>query len=732
METVGPEGGPGEQIERGRSCHACGASLAPSARFCDQCGVPVRATRATDRPPIDADRAAVGDRRIVSALFADIVEYSRLVSELDPEDVVARIDEAFTLLADAVHRYDGTVEKFIGDAVFAVFGARRAHDEDPLRAALCAIAMTTALESAAASRGEPPLRLRVGVATGEVVAKIRTVAGQSDLVVTGDTVTTAMRLQELAEPGEIMLDDATVRAARKRIETEVVGEHTIRGRAAPVRVHRLRGERLHRLVGSAGPGLLIGRVADRTRLREALEETRRTSQGRVVILVGEAGIGKSRLATEIEEEARGLGFAWTWVENLSYTSGEYYAFARTFAQRIAEEQDTDSGSYARRLLFAEDIDEAAIRRLAGAVAAIARDAAFTGWEAEAAYVPVDPLEIRRSLEDVTDRYLRRLAELTGPRAIVIDDLHWSDQSSGPLLDRFIRTVADLPFTVIATTRPGPLPGWASLPHVEVVELVGLDNRGTERLAASVAGADLADEAAVTLHERTGGNPLFVGETVRALLEEDALVLRDGRLRLVDEESAGRVPVNLRALLGARIDTLDPPVRAVLQVASVIGMSFQASLAAKLLGRESVDEELAILADAAILAGTEPSGEWRFHHPLIHDVAYAGMLSSRRRELHALLADHLEEAPGRQRVGPLAHHRAAAGDRERAVPLLDRAATEALAVGATNEAAGYWRTAARLLGADPRAERYWERVRAVESDALDAGGLQPVGRLTFES
>jgi len=218
-----------------------------------------------------------------------------------------------------------------------------------------------------------------------------------------------------------------------------------------------------------------------------------------VILVGEAGIGKSRLAAEIEEDAHGLGFAWTWVENLSYTSGEYYAFARTFAQRIAEEQGTDSGSYARRLLFAEDIDESTMHRMGGAVAAIARDAAFTGWEAEAAYVPTDPIEIRSALEDVTDRYMRRLAELTGPRAVVIDDLHWSDQSSGPLLARLIGTVADLPITVIVTSRPGPLPAWASLPHVEIVELIGLDSRGTERLAASVAGADLADDTAEALH-----------------------------------------------------------------------------------------------------------------------------------------------------------------------------------------------------------------------------------------
>jgi adenylate cyclase len=692
-------------------CPACGAPNSPGARFCNQCA---RSLTASPSVP--------GDRRIVTALFADIVDYSRLVTELDAEEVVGRIDEAFRLLAGAVERYEGVVEKFIGDAVFAVFGARRSHDDDPLRAALCSLAMTAAMEDVARARGEPALRLRVGIATGEVVAKIREVGDWTDLVVTGDTVTTAMRLQELAEPDEILLDDATVRAARQRLEVEVVGEHTIRGRAVPVRVHRLRGERLHRLVGGAGPGLLIGRAADRERLREALESTRRTGRGRVVLLVGEAGIGKSRLAADIEEEARGLGFAWTWTENLSYTSGEYYAFARTFAQRIADEQGTDSGSFARHLLFTPDMDEATWRRLAGAVAAIARDAEFSGWEAEASLAPADPARVRRSLAELADRYIRRLAKLGGPRAIIIDDVHWADRSSRPLLDRLVRIVAELPFVVLITTRPGgPVPGWAPLPHVEVLELTGLDERGTARLAASVAGAALAEATARHLHARTGGNPLFIVETVRALLEDDALVQRGEHLELVDPPSMGRVPVNLRALLGARIDALPAPSRAVLQVASVIGMTFSPALVAQLLGVPAADDSLATLAEAAIVDPGESGSDWRFRHPLIRDVAYAGMLSSRRRELHARLADSIEARSVPPSIGQLAHHRAASGDRERAVPLLSQAAEAALLVGATSEAAGYWRTAVALLDEDPAAEEYRARIRGLESAAAGRAG-----------
>jgi predicted ATPase len=229
----------------------------------------------------------------------------------------------------------------------------------------------------------------------------------------------------------------------------------------------------------------------------------------------------------------------------------------------------------------------------------------------------------------------------------------------------------------------------------------------------VAGAALADDTVQRLHDRTGGNPLFIVETVRTLLEDDALVKRGGRLELVDAASLRRVPVNLRALLGARIDALPVPARAALQVASVIGMTFSPGLVAQLLGVPAADERLATLVEAGIVDPAEPGADWRFRHPLIRDVGYAGMLSSRRRELHARLADSLEARPVPPPIGQLAHHRAASGDRERAVPLLAQAAEAALLVGATSEAADHWRMAAALLGDDPAGEEFRARIRGLE-------------------
>ena len=333
-------------------------------------------------------------------------------------------------------------------------------------------------------------------------------------------------------------------------------------------------------------------------------------------------------------------------------------------------------------------------------------------------MPADPARIRVDLEDVTERYIRRLSGTTGPRVVVVDDLHWIDPSSEPLLERLVTIVADLPIVIYATARPGTMPAWAALDHVEIVELHGLDSRGTERLAAAVAGAELGEDTTNRVHGRTAGNPLFIGETVRALVEDGAFVVRDGRLHLKDPTGVGRVPVNLRALLGARIDILPPDARRVLEIAAVVGMTFQPAVVARLFGRSSVDASLFVLAGAAVIVPAESSDEWRFRHPLIHDVAYAGTLTARRRELHARLADYLEGLEPPAPVDQLANHRAAAGDRVRAVPLLEQAAEAALAVGATTEAIGYWRRALILIGPDPTGDGIRDRIASLERSADD--------------
>ncbi len=692
-------------------CRACGAATRRGARFCDQCGSPLADAKPASRrvsAPGDAER---GDRRIVTALFADLVDYVRLVAEHDPEDVRRQVDSALLAMVEAIEAHDGTREKFIGDAVFAVFGWPLGHDDDALRAAHCALAIREALAQVADSTGGEPLEVRIGIATGEVVAAPR--GDDLGWSLTGPAVTTAARIQAIAGPGEILLDEATLRGARKGLAVEDRGPQLLRGQSRPIRVARLLGE--------AGfqpwrppEGHLVGREAERARLRALLESVG-PDRGAAIVIEGEAGMGKSRLMADLAAAAPAAGLTVTWVDNVSYGAREPYRFGRALAQAIADEHGTDSGSMTRRLLFTEDVPTDQARIWAGAVAAIARDAEFSGWEEEAPLVPVKPADVARAIQELAHRYVDRLLEVSGPRIIFIDDLHWIDPSSAAMIDEMVRATTRGPLVLVFGTRPGTSPASAAIDALERVSLTGLDEGHTSLLAAAVAGAEIDPSDARRLHERTDGNPLYITETVRAVLEDPSPAAASGRLVIGDRTASTGMPMTLRALLGARIDALSKEARTVLRVASVIGASFREPVVAEVFGERVDPDVYRRLAEASLIVTVDGAKTWRFSHPLIHDAAYAGLLGSTRRRLHARVADQLASRSGRGGIGAVARHRAAAGDGERAVPMLAEAAEEALAVGAPAEAASFWTAAADLLGAGTTSDAYRQRARA----ALDA-------------
>jgi adenylate cyclase len=556
--------------------------------------------------------------------------------------------------------------------------------------------------------------VRIGLATGEVVAAGDGPAADGDLRLTGEAITTAARIQSMARPGEILLDEATRRAARDRLATEPRGSVVLRGQSAAVELHGLRGETGASwiLTRSASPGPLVGRDREVAAIARVLDRVGREGRGAIVVVEGDAGMGKSRLLASVEDVARDAGFAWTWTDNVSYGTNEPYRWARLFAQAIADEHGVDSGALVRRFLFTDDLSPDVRRRYGGAIAAIARDAAFSGWEAEAADMPSDPAEIGATLIEVAARYLDRLLATTGPRVIVIDDLHWLDPSSVGMVELVAERSAAHRVLILAASRPGPLPAWAMGDAVTRIRLDGLAQPETGWLATLVARAALDADGARRIHERTGGNPLFVSETVRAYLEDGTLAWRDGRVALTGRGDQ-RLPVTLRAVLGARIDGLPADEREILGVASVIGITFQPSDVEDLLDRRLEPTAFEHLAEAALIAPNE-DGQWRFGHALIHDAAYAGMLASRRRILHGRLADRLERPDSGAAPGQIAAHRVAAGDVTRAVPALREAAEWAVALGAVAEAAAFWRRAADLADADDPGAGSVDRARAAEA------------------
>ncbi|HET9344642.1 MAG TPA: adenylate/guanylate cyclase domain-containing protein [Candidatus Limnocylindrales bacterium] len=707
-------------------CGACGAPTRPTARFCDQCGASLVTDGRGERAERPRDDIEAGDRRIVTALFADLVDYVRLVAEHDPEDVRRKVDAALRAMVEAIQAYDGTREKFIGDAVFAVFGWPHGHEDDAQRAAHCALAIREALATAAGPAGEP-LEVRIGIATGEVVAGLRS-DDALDWSLTGPAVTTAARIQAMARPGEILLDEATLRATRKALQVEDIGPQLLRGQIQPIRVARLLGE--------AGfqpwrppAGRIVGREAERARLREIVDDLAR-GRGATIVIEGDAGIGKSRLMADMADAVRAAGLAATWVDNVSYGAREPYRFGRALAQAIADEHGIDSGAMTRRLLFTADVPEELTRRWAGAVAAIARDAAFSGWEEEAPLAPADPAAVADAIVDLAARYSARLIEVSGPRAVFIDDLHWLDPSSAGMLDALVRETGLRPLVLVIGTRPGPTPADATLATVERLSLAGLDEPETRELAAAVAGAELGPSDGRRLHERTAGNPLFIAETVRAIFVDGpvapgGVAHADGRLP--DDGGTVRpgLPMTLRALLGARIDALDEEAKTVLRVASVIGVTFETGLVEEVLGDAVESDVYDRLDGASLIVPLDTQDGWRFSHPLIHDAAYWGLLASTRRRLHALVADRLQAEGVSASIGVVARHRAAAEDADRAVPLLVRAAEEAAAVGASAEAASFWTAAADLDAPGAAADEYRQRARAA-LEAVPAGRSASTG------
>ena len=678
-------------------CPECGTPTAPGARFCHNCGR--RLESATDG-------LKVGDRRVVTALFADLVGYTKLVDELDPEEVRARVDGALTVLGQAVSHFGGSLEKFIGDAVLVVFGAPIAHDDDALRACLCALEMQSSLSRYVT--GDQPMELRVGIATGEVVAALRDVAGNRSVALTGDSMTTAARLQQLAEPNDILIDEATVTGAEPRIGVERLGERLLRGQSRHVPVYLLRGERRVLSHASRRAVPLVGRDSEKARLAEVIRRTGVTGKGGAVLLRGEPGIGKSRLLCEMEEEAKAAGLAWLWIDNAPHSMESPYRTVRNMVDWLADEQGIKAGIVARQLLFGdgvpEDLDPEIYRLMLGAIAVLARDSEMTllpeeGWESGLLAL-ADSADFQLGLTMAAHLWISRMV-MGKPRCIVVDDYHWVDPSSRQLVDIMISMAGDLPLVVLTGSRPPAVPSWVALPHVEVIDLAGLDESATEELGAAVAGTALESESGRWLHQRTAGNALFVGEIIRTLRETGRLEQIGDRCR-IDRGAARRgVPLSLRALLGSRIDALPLSQRNALEVAAVIGRAFAEPLLTALCGGRCGDAELQELVEAGILARVEDPGQteaqWRFRHQLYLDAAYGRLLADRRRLLHATLADLLESTQTRPDVAELARHRIAAGDSVRAQPLLEQAAREAASVGAIAEAEGFQRTLAELRG-----------------------------------
>lgn len=620
------------------------------------------------------------ERRLVTVLFVDMVGFTSRADAADPEEIRTVQRAYFEAVSGQVERFGGRVEKYIGDAVMAIYGAPRAHDDDAERAVHAALAIRDDV------RGDGDgLEVRIGVNTGEVVGGAGAGPQAAEYTVTGDAVNVAARLQQAAEPGEILVGATTRRLAAEAFDFAAVAALELKGKAEPVEAWRVVRALPQRPRVRGGETPLVGRGRE-LRLLEAALEDAAADRGVLVGIAGEAGLGKSRLALEVRARADRLGFASTWATALSYAgSFPYHLVAQLVEQMVERRDGGDRTEDALRVLL-PDVKGETIERWAASLADVLGGG---DRDAEAAIADLTPSARQRLVVQALQAIVVARAEQR-QQLIVLDDLHWADASSLAVLDDVLGIVPDRRIVVLALYRPGWVNPWATRSFYQQVNLDRLRSGEAQELlrALSPRAPVAADEAKQLLH-RSGGNPFFLEE-----------LLRSGAAGM---PGGSQLPETIHELLLARLDALPPEGRAALQVAAVVGMEFSERLVAAVEPMPDLERSLAMLQAEDLIVphgGDVEDRTFGMRHPLVHEVAYRSLLVARRRVLHRRIGEWLEQHRGEEALAEIAAHYRAGDDLDRAREYVPRAAERAARLNALREALGWYLKAAELFVDDP--------------------------------
>jgi class 3 adenylate cyclase/tetratricopeptide (TPR) repeat protein len=659
----------------GTACASCGAPLAPSSRFCGECGAPAAAAApavpgaaarpapestapprfASPRaytPPYLAERilkdaaALVGERKQVTVLFADVSGFTSLSERLDPEDVHALINRAFELMLAEIHRYEGTVNQFLGDGLMALFGAPVAHEDHARRAALAALAMQEALarfrDELGRTRGID-FRVRLGLNTGLVVVGAIGDNLRMDYTAVGDTTNIAARMQQLAEPGRIAVAEATERLIAPYFELHALGTFALKNREQPVAAWELRRARpgVSRLAARAARGLspFVGRDDALATLERAWRAAR-AGRGQAVLVVGDPGSGQSRLLLELR---RRLGDGAAWLEGDCVSFGQSVPFLPVAAMLRADFGVDD-----------QDDERTVVEKIGRGVAVLGDEArSLTPYlryllsvdPGDPAVATMDPLKRR---ERIVAAILGLLAARSRrrPLALVIEDAHWIDPASEDALKAVMEAVPGLALLLVITHRPVYQPPFGDRTYCSRIALQPVDEDDAAAIMRTTLGvADVPGDVAGAIAARAEGNPFFLEELGRSLLESRAVEAEHGRLVLRQPAAALAVPQTVQDVIAARIDRLGEPQKRTVQTAAVIGREFGLSLLRRVAGPdEEIERSLRELKGVELIYEKPGFGdlEYVFRHALTQDVAYASLLQAERRRLHAEIGRAIEE------------------------------------------------------------------------------------------
>ena len=682
---------------------------------------------------LESDHSAERDRRTTEAerrratiLFADITGYTSITETLGPERAYSLIDGCLRALDDVARRHGGTVDTHLGDCVLALFGVPEAIEDAPRAAINAAIEMRHRVRDYSREHGlNPPLDIHSGINTGLGIAGDISGPLIREFAVMGDPVEVASRLTDLAPAGRVYIGSDTYRLARDLFEYRPLEPIQLKGREPRIPAYELLSEttQLYRQTIGSGRRIfseLVGRDEELGRLKGVIARVRR-GEGAVVSLIAEAGIGKSRLVAELgsSEDAKAVH----WCEGRSLSTGQnlsFHPFADLFRgwAGIDDEDDGDQARLKLEALVSSVLPDEA-EEVFPFIASVQGARLTADQEERLARIHGEAKEKR-----IRGSVLQLLSESSKKRPLVVmlDDLHWADQSSIELLEGLLQLVVDHPIFFLIASRPGfqatsqRIQDFARLRHSErytEIRLDPLDARATRHLVNNLFKQGEIPRATQTLiEEKAHGNPFYLEEVVRSLVDEGAVEYRDGSFQATDKIRSVVIPGTVQELIMARVDRLDLRKRGLLRAASVIGASFHHDVLAELRGDGvELDQDLADLMEAEFLIPRDRLHgiEYAFKHPLIQEVTYDAILYSRREELHLQVARAIEARLSEDVAGfdgMLALHFSMGKDAERAEEYLFRAGDKAASVAASSQALHFFREASKLYfqlhgeGGDP--------------------------------
>jgi class 3 adenylate cyclase/predicted ATPase len=720
-------------------CATCGTELPAGAKFCLECGQsvsaqPAIATRFTSpgvytpkhlaEKIITSKSVLEGERKQVTVLFADMKGSMELFADRDPEEARKILDPILEHMMEAVHRYEGTVNQVMGDGIMALFGAPLAHEDHAVRACYAALRMQESVKKYAESiqRTEGiPIQIRVGMNSGEVVVRSIGSDLKMDYTAVGQTTHLAARMEQMAMPGSILMTASTLSLTEGFVQVKSLGPVNVKGLTEPVEVYEITGAGpvRSRLQAAAARGLtrFVGRTAEFETLCQALERAG-ASHGQVVALVGEPGVGKSRLFWEFTHSRRTVDWLILESGSVSYGKATPYLPLIDLLKAYFKITDRDDQREIREKVTGKllTLDKSLEPTLS---------AFLTLWDVplgDQQWQLLDPPQRRRRTLEAIKHLLLRESQVQ-PLLLVVEDLHWIDSETQALLDSLIESLPTARLLLLVNYRPEYQHGWGSKTYYTQLRIDPLPPETAEELLQALLGNDSSlAPLKQLLIARTEGNPFFLEESIRTLVETKFLVGERGSYRLEKTLESTQVPATVQAVLAARIDRLAPEEKRLLQSAAVLGKDVPFALLESI-ADQSQDEvrlNLTRLQAAEFLYETSlfPDPEYTFKHALTHEVAYGSVLQDRRRTLHARIVEAIEKLYSdrvTEQVELLAHHATRGELWEKAVEYLHQAGRKAVARSAYKEGVPYFEQSLQALSHLPESRQTIEQAINIRVD-----------------